>query len=626
MEDAHGCTPIYLAVSSGNRELIHLLAKKGASLTHVNNYLGNTLKVMQSLYDQITINEITSVGKSFCALQDHLLHLDYRHLFFSFFFAIVFLREGALHLHSIHTLLTAIHPTVYIHLASNAMLEQLLLADLPSQKEAPIHRSFFRSSMREVNVLRIVRSFVHKSYKDMDWGIHESDSSTPENKLRIKTAASTLLSDSASWGEKVSATRELRRLLSNERAPPISETIETGVVPVLVDLLSHPTDDTIKFEATWALTNIASGTSMHTQMVVVHGAVEALIPLLSSHARDVKEQAIWALGNIAGDSYKLRDLILSNPLLFPSLENVIDINSTLSTSVSLQRNLAWFLSNLARGKPSPAFDTVRPILKFIHAFIHHSDHEVLTDIAWCLSYLTDQHTDEPVAEVTSATGCVPRLVELLSSTNPSVITPALRSVGNIATCGDLLTGMLINCGCIPSVLHLTSSSRKSIRKEAYWTLSNISAGSLQQVVTLIDAGVCSTIVQDMVSINEFDVWKEACWCLCNLSIHVNHEKVHAALANPQGLRALLSRAHSCHEPSTNSMVCASVSDLILSKGTTPEMRSELLSTPGIYHDQSLNSDEFVERLTSICEVAEPAANKSKIEQLIDLIYTERVRD
>ena len=56
----------------------------------------------------------------------------------------------------------------------------------------------------------------------------------------------------------------------------------------------------INFEAAWALTNIVSGTSEQTEIVVNADSLDPLVKLLYSTDLKVADQAAWALGNIAG--------------------------------------------------------------------------------------------------------------------------------------------------------------------------------------------------------------------------------------------------------------------------------------------------------------------------------------
>jgi len=317
---------------------------------------------------------------------------------------------------------------------------------------------------------------------------------------------------------QLSAVQAARKLLSSDRNPPIDDLIASGMLPILVNCLMCHDNPSLQFEAAWALTNIASGTSSQTQAVVQAGAVPLFLQLLESPHQNVCEQAVWALGNIIGDGPQCRDYVISLGIVKP-LISFINPNVPLS----FLRNVTWVMVNLCRNKdPPPPVDMIQEILPALAMLIHHTDTNILVDTVWALSYLTDGGNDQIQMVINS--GVVPYMVPLLSSTEVKVQTAALRALGNIVTGTDDQTQTVLNCGVLMYFPALLAHHKAKINKEAVWFLSNITAGNQAQVQAVIDGELVPMIIHHLAK-SEFQTQKEAAWAISNLTISGRKEQV-----------------------------------------------------------------------------------------------------
>jgi len=318
--------------------------------------------------------------------------------------------------------------------------------------------------------------------------------------------------------KKIEALQSLRQLLSCTAFPPVHVAVQAGVVPLLVDCLAFGASDDQLFEAAWCLTNIASGDPEQTRAVV------PALPLLILHlggknAIHVVEQCAWALGNVAGEGEDLRDVLLRQGALPPLARHLA------SSQLTLARTAAWALSNIIKGPNPKATVELMKMDGIIDTIVRHiskGDEELVVEVAWVLVYvssMSDVHTNLLINA-----GILPPLIaRLASSRHLPLLTPVLRSIGNIVAADNikvdavLAAGLSNPGGVIGALARCLESEHRTLQKEAAWAVSNIAAGSLLHKQAVFNGGPVPPLLH-LLATAAFDVRKESAYALGNLCI------------------------------------------------------------------------------------------------------------
>lgn len=245
--------------------------------------------------------------------------------------------------------------------------------------------------------------------------------------------------------------------------------------------------------------------------LVENKAIPILIDIMEkSQHIEVKEQAIWCIGNISGDNTRLRDTILEQN----ACAIISDLVDQAPAGSSFTRNASWTLANFCKGRPMANFDRLkRSISSLTKVMAENDSEEILTDITWAFSYASDEGGDERI-KIFLDCNAVPRLIQLLNHPNITIAVPCLRTLGNILTGSDDLAQRAIECGVLEEFSKLLDHPKRAVRKEVCWSISNVTAGNPQQIQKCIDIGLIERLIAHLHQ-DTMDIKKEAVWAVSN---------------------------------------------------------------------------------------------------------------
>mmetsp|Transcript_9948 Transcript_9948/g.12071 ORF Transcript_9948/g.12071 Transcript_9948/m.12071 type:complete len:814 (+) Transcript_9948:55-2496(+) len=338
--------------------------------------------------------------------------------------------------------------------------------------------------------------------------------------------------------------------------------INAGAVPAFVQLLKSSSSVHVREQSIWALGNIAGDSAARRDMVIAADILNPLIIEFITHTKSRYQD----IGNHSSLNNNIETKFCDDDDEKEFLNKMEKFNQSIKDenlrSQGILRNGAWLLSNLCRGRPKVKLTSLKPALPGLAVLIEYVlDEEALSDALWAASYLSDGDQDNIdavlCADISSANllsqfsssssslnerdyrrggsggghghgeggSLSHRLVELLSHPKESIVTPALRCLGNLVTGDDESTDIVISIhGCLQAlrkIINAPTTNKKTkkknhkkknendnhyhgttplspvsaaIKKEACWTLSNMLAGTKSQIGLVMDAGLLSPLI------------------------------------------------------------------------------------------------------------------------------------
>eukprot|EP00210_Caulerpa_lentillifera_P000190 g185.t1 len=290
--------------------------------------------------------------------------------------------------------------------------------------------------------------------------------------------------------------RYYRRLLCKDNNPHVQEVINLDLVRYFVDALKADDCPILQMEAAWALTNISAGSCEDAKVVIENGALPLLVEFTRNRSVDLKEQALWAIGNIAAEKSFLKALVDRG-----ALDRVLTTLEVDGSEVRLIRIAIWVLTNFCRygfDSISVTSDYIPRIVSAIIALIQHNDRKVMLDAAWAIASFTSSEWPTETRELLVQRGVLQHLASTIIYTErPTLQYPALKALAQILSGPESYSVEFLTIEGIMKKLKiiLTDQFNRKAMANVLWLLQNIAANRYKVAKSLINTGLINRIIE-----------------------------------------------------------------------------------------------------------------------------------
>jgi hypothetical protein len=271
----------------------------------------------------------------------------------------------------------------------------------------------------------------------------------------------------------------------------------------------------LQLESTWCLANMASGTSEQTNLLIQRNVIELFNQLAQSPFAQLSEQAIWGLGNIAGDCVEFRNIIFKGP----SIGILID-KFNKSTDKRISGLIAWVFANVCRLRPSTekinaVFRSLLAILKRV--YLETNDADLKSDCLYGFYSNAKADSLDIFNDPQFLVALLKHYVTLQASytSGSNILSPIHTFLGGFTSGDNMYSQMVIEVGFLPCLKNSLCIPDSAIGREVCWIFSNMAIGETEQTRRVILEEGLIEILCKLSQHTDVNLAREAIWTICN---------------------------------------------------------------------------------------------------------------
>jgi len=286
-------------------------------------------------------------------------------------------------------------------------------------------------------------------------------------------------------------------------AKVLQESYSNTFIDTCIDCLmlfpQHPdTESNRGFISTSLLASVSN--SPYSTLLTPY--IPTLLSLIPFSAQKVQENLYWILGNIALDSEKNRESILTEDFFSMSYSIINEPQSQILT-----KKICWCISHCCKGK---FLENQLKCVPFLSLALKNNIMDVYPEVLWGLAHISDKK-----AEALNDKECLGSILKLIKIDLTLFQKPALRVIGNLLSGSTEMVELLVSMGVIKYLAYSLEHESKVVRHESMWALSNLCG--TKYVKDLMAKGIIKKIV-DLSITDCSEVQNEAVWGLYNAII------------------------------------------------------------------------------------------------------------